>query len=578
MRNSGALQVVIALSLVVLALGPFLAGPFATALSGGAQGDATPGTDPNFLEPEAGSSTGADSEEIYPADHEVEFVANVSDDAVIDPGVERRYETVYTREGARQIEGQARLSEVRSLSNEPGIGAVRIQGLPPVDEGPVSPGVSKIGAEQLHESGVTGDGVTVGVIDSGFRLDHRGIAGHVSSYRSFGNDRGNVHGTAVTSVVADTAPGADIHLAAVGPTTSPAEYREAVNWLEASGADVIIDAGSYFSRPGDNDNGIEAVAANASEDVVFVTSSGNYGQRHWAGTPADDADRVAFAPEVRRNPLNDGDPLAGWVTVSMQWDGAGDYDLYLYRELPMGDVVVERSVTAQNGTDGGQERISATLPRGNYYVAVRANSSPERPPRLSLFASHKLAHETPSGSLTAPATGEGVIAVGAYSDGGLEPYSSRGPAADGEPGVDLVAPDGVAIREAEGASGTSFSAPYVAGAAALLISTNPSLSPKQVETRLENSASDVGRPGTDPATGYGLVNLTAAHDRTRVAGNPLADEYADWIAAHGEFHAATGLDGEWSARADEDGNIADSSGPESAMIPWGSITRDDRVV
>jgi len=578
MRSSGGVQVVIALSLVVLALGPFVAGPIATSLSGEAQyGDGTPGQEPNFLEPEGGSSGQADSDEIYPGDHEVEFVANVSDDAAIDPGVERRYETVYTREGARRIEGRAQLSEVRSLSNEPGIGAVRIQGISPVREGPVPAGVSTIGADRLHESGVTGEGVTVGVIDSGFRLDHRGIAGHVSSYRSFGNDQGNVHGTAVASVVADTAPDADIHLAAVGPTTSPSEYQAAVDWLEASGADVIIDAGSYFSRPGDNDHGIEAVAANASDDVVFVTSSGNYGQRHWTGTPAPDGERVAFAPDVRRNPLNDGEPLSGRVTVSLQWDVAGDYDLYLYRELPMGDVLVERSATVQNGTSGGQERISSSLPRGSYYVAIRANSTPERPSRLDLFASHRLGYGTPSGSLTAPATSDEVIAVGAYSDDGLEAYSSRGPTEDGDRGVDLVAPDDVAIGEAEGARGTSFAAPYVAGAAALLKSVYPALSPEQIESRLQVSASDVGERGPDPATGYGLVNMTAAYDRDGTGPDSLADAHADWAAGHGRPGGETDSR-ERSERVEANAAAALSTVPGNTLIPRGGLTKDRRML
>lgn len=60
------------------------------------------------------------------------------------------------------------------------------------------------------------------------------------------------------------------------------------------------------------------------------------------------------------------------------------------------------------------------------------------------------------------------------------------------------------------ASGTSFAAPVVAGIASLLFSRDPSLSAAQVRRMLLNSARDVGAPGVDQFSGYGMVDAAAA--------------------------------------------------------------------
>lgn len=58
-------------------------------------------------------------------------------------------------------------------------------------------------------------------------------------------------------------------------------------------------------------------------------------------------------------------------------------------------------------------------------------------------------------------------------------------------------------------SGTSFSAPIVSGAAALVFAANPSLSPGSVERVLEATAMDLGDAGKDEYYGNGALN--AAH-------------------------------------------------------------------
>lgn len=54
--------------------------------------------------------------------------------------------------------------------------------------------------------------------------------------------------------------------------------------------------------------------------------------------------------------------------------------------------------------------------------------------------------------------------------------------------------------------GTSFSCPYAAGVAALVLSIDNSLTPAEVEAIMQSSAADLGSSGYDTTYGYGLVN------------------------------------------------------------------------
>jgi subtilisin family serine protease len=59
-------------------------------------------------------------------------------------------------------------------------------------------------------------------------------------------------------------------------------------------------------------------------------------------------------------------------------------------------------------------------------------------------------------------------------------------------------------------SGTSFSAPCVAGVAALVISVNPNLRALEIESILKRAVDDLGTPGWDELYGYGLINAQKA--------------------------------------------------------------------
>jgi bacillopeptidase F len=126
----------------------------------------------------------------------------------------------------------------------------------------------------------------------------------------------------------------------------------------------------------------------------------------------------------------------------------------------------------------------------------------------------------PSSSVS-PANNDGGFAAGAVDQGrAIASFSSRGPSAcSGGIFPDLVAP-GVNVETASislggvdqytTVSGTSFAAPHVAGAAALLRGAFPGAAVADIEQALRATALDLGPPGADDDYGYGLVDAHAA--------------------------------------------------------------------
>lgn len=135
--------------------------------------------------------------------------------------------------------------------------------------------------------------------------------------------------------------------------------------------------------------------------------------------------------------------------------------------------------------------IAATAARDVVLVAAAGNAGPKSPP---LF----------------PAANPNVIAVsGTDAQDRLFTASNRGVhIALSAPGTDifLPAPD----QKYQMTSGTSFSAAYVSGIAALLLERNPTLKPNEVRAILTATARDLGEPGKDDLFGYGQADAFAA--------------------------------------------------------------------
>jgi subtilisin family serine protease len=135
--------------------------------------------------------------------------------------------------------------------------------------------------------------------------------------------------------------------------------------------------------------------------------------------------------------------------------------------------------------------VVAAGAKGIVMVAASGNAGPKSPPLY-------------------PAADADVIAVSATDgDDRLFAASNRGGhIAVAAPGADifLPAPSG----KYQMTSGTSFSAAYVSGLAALILERNPALKPADVRAILTTSARDLGAPGRDDLFGAGEADAYAA--------------------------------------------------------------------
>lgn len=128
--------------------------------------------------------------------------------------------------------------------------------------------------------------------------------------------------------------------------------------------------------------------------------------------------------------------------------------------------------------------------------------------------------------ISTPADAAGAIAVGAVDERHMRAsFSSRGPTADGRIKPDVAAP-GVRVPVATGTnsyglgSGTSFSAPLVAGVAAQILQAHPDLRPEDVLRILTSTAHNASSPDND--LGFGIINAGAAlEEALRLRDVPL---------------------------------------------------------
>lgn len=106
-----------------------------------------------------------------------------------------------------------------------------------------------------------------------------------------------------------------------------------------------------------------------------------------------------------------------------------------------------------------------------------------------------------------PAAYDSVVGVGAYDGADVAAFSGRIGVSVVAPGVRIAAVTNRNEAKAVLRSGTSYACAYVSGVCADMLAAAPTLTAAELRAALYASARDVGEPGFDAASGYGLISV-----------------------------------------------------------------------
>ena len=276
------------------------------------------------------------------------------------------------------------------------------------------------------------------------------------------------------------------HLSAGDPLI-PSEW-----WLRAVGADVaeppgpgrpltVVDTGldpthpEFSARPNTIPMNPQVIGPERLELHGTAVSS-------VAAAPSDGVGLVGVYPQAVLREWDVGESasgvIAGLETASLAGPGVINISLGLSPSQLLEDA------------------IDAAVRRGSIVVAAIGNEHQQGNP------------------VVFPAILPHVLTVASTDQAGnVSSFSNEWPAVDvSAPGEAIpvavpasIDPSGYAV-----ATGTSFSTPIVAGAAAWIWTARPDLDASQVVAVLHSSAKDIGPPGFDPESGYGLLDIPAA--------------------------------------------------------------------
>ena len=418
---------------------------------------------------------------------------------------------------------------------------------------------------------VEGEGVKVGVLSDSYNLkfgnpaqvdvnngDLPGIGNpyntnQVQVFSEYPYGVRSDEGRAMLQIVHDIAPKAT--LAFRSGFVSPGDFSDGVKELQQSGCHVIVDDVTFITEPFFKDGVVaQAVDFVKSQGVSYFTSAGNYGAKSYEGifNPINPpTGYVGLAHNFGSGDYTQGVSLSrGLYTIVLQWEDS----IYSLGQLPgaLNDLDIflvdntGKRLFGFNRVNTGEDpmEILQFIVRSNTTANVLITKAPGNVNvrfKYIVFRGDITINEHIAGTstLVGQANAAGSMAVGAalylntpafgVDTAKIASFSSAG--GTYVEGVvrnkpDFVGPNGVNTTvnfnhyNIDGDLlpnffGTSCSAPHAAGAAALLIEArlkyyNSILSPDSVKLLLQSSASDMGSPGFDYSSGYGLIQVDSA--------------------------------------------------------------------
>jgi subtilisin family serine protease len=330
-------------------------------------------------------------------------------------------------------------------------------------------GLTTVKAKKAYQRGYTGQGVVVALIDTGVDTSHPEFAGRIAAgggYDFVNNQQGmpdaselNPHGTEVAGVL-----GANRNF----------------NGMHGVAYDVTIDPLRVFDENGNaiaNFVGAINYAVSHGDDII----NGSYGP---------DTAWHEYSQDVGHQVIIGADLLEGAAYVNAVQQGA----ILIF---PAGNDYLTAPDIAVNPTGPGflpfisSANKNITSAQGGAYRDVNGN----------VINADFSAMEDAT-----------IVVVGTDANGNILNYSNRCGVAKNwcmaapADSILTTAPNGQYAT----VDGTSFAAPHVAGAAAILKQAFPSLTNEQIVDLLLTTATDIGAPGIDVVYGHGLLNLDAA--------------------------------------------------------------------
>lgn len=463
--------------------------------------------------------------------------------------------------------------------------------------------VPYIGADLVHNAGITGSGVIVAVLDSGVDYTHAdlGGSGNIADYNAaFGDpvnrrgwfptpkiteghdfvgeswpagalapdddpiesNLGPGHGTHVTGVIAAVAPGADIYAvkvcSATGGGCPGSAILQGLDWvLDPDGnpgtddaADVVnLSLGNPYGQPED---ALWYVFDQLHTlDVVPVAAAGNGGHRPFiVSSPAAAPGAIAVGQVMHPDDVLSFFDVGGTFVLALhnQWSPAP-------QSAQTGSLSYGATAATQSGClQGGNNPFATGSLNGQIVIVDRGTCSFSEKVANIAAAGGLMAIQAdvvPQSAYELPGAdpfGGNPVGIPAYTTNTLEGFflkslsgttatldpafdfpvvdhmvgsSSSGPSSDGGNKPDVVAPGGAfsaQVGTGTGTgffSGTSMSAPHVAGVAALIRQGDPSLASDDIKRALMNNANpnlfvNGGPPAPTSWAGAGVINANDA--------------------------------------------------------------------
>ena len=382
-----------------------------------------------------------------------------------------------------------------------------------------------------------GEGVRVGIIDTGIDLGHPDLqAAYAGGYDFVHNDsvpeeeaEGDAfgHGTRMAGIIAASdngfglvgaAPGVSLHVLKIFPKSGGAltsNVIRAIDWAIAQKLDVVS-----CSFGGETPSRLEqeAFARARRANVLVIAAVGNHAS--WVRYPA------AYPSVVGVGAMDRTRGIASFSNTGTEVDFvAPGVDLLSTIISGSGRV---GSITLDDGTSltarpfaysksGSAEGLPVDCARGNAVdfpaaaaqnVALVLREGPAIPKKATNAAAAQAAALVVINSAPDDMPMRGSLG----SDNSLWPVAVSVSRQTGriilERGSSVFVDSYVTDYDAS--DGASLSAPHVAAAAALVLALRPDLSADEVVALLASTATDLGDAGRDPVYGHGLVDAYAA--------------------------------------------------------------------